>query len=365
MTRAVRRRRDHGGVRQLASGRWQATVWMDTENRRVSLGTFETRGGADAAIAAQRTDESRGQWIDPAAGLSAFQAYATSWIESHPKLGRGTRALYRTQLKSHLAPAFGNLPLKDIKPAQVRQWFGTTTASASTRAKAYRLLRAILNGAVEDELLLRNPCTIPGGGAEPRSERPMVSVKEVLAIADAAEPRFRVAFILAAFASLRNAEICGLQRRDIDCHALTVSIRRQRATVGATTLVENPKSDSQRTVAVPAQVCRLLTAHMEEFCADSPEAWVFTKRNGQPLDRHYLNRYWRQACAEVEGLPARLHLHDLRGTGATWAAIEGATLKELMDRLGHSTINAALVYQRTAKDRDRELADRMGALLDH
>lgn len=66
----------------------------------------------------------------------------------------------------------------------------------------------------------------------------------------------------------------------------------------------------------------------------------------------------------MEGIPDGLRLHDLRGTGATWAAIEGATLKELMDRLGHSTINAALFYQRTAEDRDRELADRMCLLMD-
>lgn len=242
MARPIRRRRDRGAVRQLPSGRWQASIWSPAKKKRVSLGTFPTRDDADAAIGAQRTDESRGEWIDPELGRETFAAYATDWITSHPRLGRGTRALYRSHLKTHLSPAFGATPLKDIKPATVRHWYGSTDASPSTRAKSYRLLRAILNGAIEDEFILRNPCTIKGGGEEPRRERPMVSVHQLLGIADAAEPRFRAAFLMAAFASLRNAELCGLQR------------------------------------------------HMEEFCPDDPEAWVFTKRDGSPLDRHYLNR---------------------------------------------------------------------------
>lgn len=58
-----------------------------------------------------------------------------------------------------------------------------------------------------------------------------------------------------------------------------------------------------------------------------------------------------------------LHFHDLRGSGATWAAVAGATLPELMHRLGHSTHTASLRYQHATNERHREVADRLGALL--
>ena len=57
-----------------------------------------------------------------------------------------------------------------------------------------------------------------------------------------------------------------------------------------------------------------------------------------------------------------LRFHDLRHTGATMLAQEGATIAELMDRLGHTTPKAALVYQHVAEGRDRIIADRMALL---
>jgi integrase len=51
-----------------------------------------------------------------------------------------------------------------------------------------------------------------------------------------------------------------------------------------------------------------------------------------------------------------LTFHDLRHTGATMAAATGATLAELMARIGHSTPNAALIYQHATSERDHEIA---------
>jgi integrase len=57
----------------------------------------------------------------------------------------------------------------------------------------------------------------------------------------------------------------------------------------------------------------------------------------------------------VAGIPLEmgLHLHDLRHTGSTWSAQSGATLKELMARIGHSSARAAMIYQHATRDRDQ------------
>jgi integrase len=57
-----------------------------------------------------------------------------------------------------------------------------------------------------------------------------------------------------------------------------------------------------------------------------------------------------------------LHFHDLRHTGAVLAAAAGATLAELMARLGHSTVSAALLYQHAAADRDKVIAEALSKL---
>jgi integrase len=60
-----------------------------------------------------------------------------------------------------------------------------------------------------------------------------------------------------------------------------------------------------------------------------------------------------------------LRWHDLRHTGAVLAAATGATLAQLMARLGHSTAGAALRYQHAAEDADLEIARRLSAMADN
>lgn len=58
------------------------------------------------------------------------------------------------------------------------------------------------------------------------------------------------------------------------------------------------------------------------------------------------------------------HFHDLGHTGKTFAASTGASTKELMSRMGHSSPRAALTYQHATRDRDRALADALSDLVD-
>jgi integrase len=94
--------------------------------------------------------------------------------------------------------------------------------SAVTVAKAYRLLKAIFNTAVDDGLIRRNPCRIKGPGQEKSPERPVLTVPQVYALADAVGGRYRALVLLGVFGSLRRDELAALRRSDIDFQARTV-----------------------------------------------------------------------------------------------------------------------------------------------
>ncbi|MER6976909.1 tyrosine-type recombinase/integrase [Streptomyces carpinensis] len=83
---------------------------------------------------------------------------------------------------------------------------------------------------------------------------------------------------------------------------------------------------------------------------------------GRLLGRNHFNRLWHKACSEV-GIRG-LHFHDLRHTGNTLAALTGAGTRELMARMVHSTMRAALIYQHASADRDRLIADALSGLVD-
>jgi integrase len=99
--------------------------------------------------------------------------------------------------------------------------------SAVTVAKAYRLLKAIFNTAVDDGLICRNPFRIKGAGQEKSAERPLLTVRQVYAVAASADERYRALVLLAAFSSLRWSELAALRRSDIAIQAQAVRVPRQ------------------------------------------------------------------------------------------------------------------------------------------
>ena len=114
-------------------------------------------------------------------------------------------------------------------------------------------------------------------------------------------------------------------------------------------------------MTLPAAVAAAVADHLARHVPDSPEALLFGTSSGGYLARSNWAQTFRRA-AEAIGLPS-VRPHELRHTGATLAAATGATTKELMRRLGHSSPAAALAYQHAADDRDGAIARALDATL--
>ena len=329
--------------------------------------TFAREADADRWLAAAETDIGRGDWADPDAGLIPLGEYLARWIEERPGLSIRTVELYEGLLRNHLGPTLGNVMLADLSAARVRTWrkkLLDAGVGAVTVAKAYRLLKAAMNTAVlEDGLLKANPCVIKGASVEKSPERPIATIEQAFAAADLIQPRYRLMVLLATFASLRFAEMVGLQRQDFDLVNGVVHVRRQAIqTNKGEILPTDPKSDAgKRRVVVPAVVVPEIEAHLDRFVGRAKSAWVFLGAKGARPTRQNFHTIWDKARTAA-GIPD-LHLHDLRHTGNTLAAETGATLRELMDRMGHSSARAALVYLHAREERGQSIADGMNAMV--
>ncbi|HJE58807.1 MAG TPA: tyrosine-type recombinase/integrase [Nocardiopsis listeri] len=120
-----------------------------------------------------------------------------------------------------------------------------------------------------------------------------------------------------------------------------------------------PKSKAgYRTVSLPELIVPDLRRHLDEYAAPGPNGFVFVGVRGNQLRRGNFSKYWADACSAV-GLED-VHLHDLRHTGNTFAAEAGASVRELMRRMGHSSTRAAMIYLHVRDEREREIADRLG-----
>lgn len=378
-----RRGRGTGSTRQLASGRWQARFRGPDGLMRPAPVTFDTKLDADAWLKSQTSDVDRGMWQAPdAVGYGpapTLKMYAENWLATR-ELKPTTRRRYRQLLDLHILPALGPARLDRISPATVRTWRAQLSADHPTRnAHAYSLLRTMYNTAYSDDLVKANPCRISGAGQSPARKQEVhgAELPQLATICENMHEKYTALVLLAAWCALRFGELVELRREDIDLQRMVVKVRR-----GATYIpqpgapgrgqwhVLPPKSAAGiRDVSIPPHLLPVLEKHLKEYTGRGAHALLWThpkRRKGSTgdidphLTRHALDWEYRRA-REIAGRPD-LRFHDLRHTGANLAAASGATIKELMLRLGHTTPRAAMIYQEAAQGRDKAIAEALSEI---
>jgi integrase len=354
-------------VRRLPSGRWQARVQLPDGRRINAPDTFATKSDATLWLDHQRAAIAAGRPGDPERSRVLLEDFAWEWLSHQGRLAPRTMEIYTHQLEAHILPRvvddlrpLGEQPLNALTPELIRSWHQALVFdySRSIAAKAYVRLRQILNHAVDDERIVRNPCRIRRAGTEHHGEQRFATMPELLELVEVTPERYRAIVLTAGLAGLRQGELSALRRGDIDLGSGVVHVRRKRQQLDSGEIIEGPpKSEAgKRTVALPVPLVEVLRDHLRRFVAKGDDAYVFTSVKGEPIDRNnFRRRVWLPATKEA-GLTG-LRFHDLRHTAGTLAARTGATTKELMNRLGHASANAALIYQHASAERDKSIAD--------
>ena len=370
MPPAKQTRRQFGRIQRLPSGRWRARFTdPDTGRLHNAPKTYATKIDAEAWLTDRRREIDRGLWNpDAAADETAdrkltFAEYATTFLAHRTVKGRllrpRTREHYEKLLEVHILPTFGALPLASITTKDVRTWHRTLAPDLpTTRAHAYSLFSTICNAAVADEAGLKaNPCTIKGAGqSPPAKKREPASLAELEVIVDNTPPRFRAMVLLGAWTALRYGELAELRRSDVDIVRAVVKVRRGAVRLKTGIAAGPTKSDAgARDVAIPPHLLPSIERHLAEHVRPQRDSLLFPADHGGHLSTGTMARWWGKARAAAGR--EDLRFHDLRHTGAVLAAQTGATLAELMARLGHSTPAAAMRYQHAAQGRDRHIAE--------
>jgi integrase len=338
--RPVAGRRGFGRIRQFRSGRWQASYTAPDGILYIAPSTFDAKMDAEAWLTDRRREIDRAVWsppVDkPAEAELLLVDYADAWLEQRTLKPR-TKAHYRAVLDAHVLPKLGTVALSALTPAQVRTWHASVAmGKATTRAHAYGLLRTILGTALGDG-------------------------PEIEALTAAMPERLQALVLLSAWCGLRYGESTELRRGDVDLAHGVLRVRRGVVRVDGGFVVGTPKSDAGvRDVAIPPHLLPLIEHHLSVHVEKGRDALLFPAQHGGHLAPSALYRSFYPA-REKAGRPD-LRWHDLRHTGAVLAASTGATLAELMARLGHSTPQAALRYQHAAQGRDQEIAKALSAL---
>ena len=389
-----RTRRGFGWVRKLPSGRYQAS-YLDPTGTRITAKaiedgklvplTFLDKKTAEAWLALRQSELIEKRWKPPVAREPeevVFSEYAARWLASRD-LSPRTRAEYRKVLDGPRLAWFAGYTLDRISPAMIKRWWTAHDDGHPTaRRKAYDLLHAILATASQQDEDTDAPPLIPNNPARlsartknrtptsrPKGTIRPATLAELTMIMDEMPARYSAMVLLAAWCAPRFGELTELRRRDLrinfdkDGTPVDGTLTITRAVVWPqpdTPVVKTPKSLG-REVAIPPHILAPLLTHLDTWAAPGNDGLLFPAvESGGHMKHGALYKVFRRARAAA-GRPD-LRWHDLRHTGATLAAQAGATLAELMNRLGHTTVAAALIYQHTAAGRDTEIARRLSAI---
>lgn len=385
--------RGFGYVRKLPSGKFQASYIGPDQVRHPAPSTFLAKTDAEGWLYAESRLIERDEWTSPADREAAkntpeksitVETYAESWLtqrKASRRLAPRTVAEYQRYLDRLILPELGKLKVKDVTPATIKAWLaGLDQDTPRMVFNTHTLLKSIFATAVDDEIIVRNPCREPL--RRPRRDIAEPATLDELAKITLAMPeRLRLMVELAAWCALRFGEVAELRRSDIvlnlddDKIATSGTIKVRRAVQWvkdprnpdkpAQKIVKAPKADSIRDVAIPPHLAPVMQAHLDNkaWTQWGKDGLLFpTQNGGQYRAETFTKSYWRDA-REAAGRKD-LRFHDLRHTGAMLAAASGATLAELMHRLGHSTVAAALAYQHAAQGSDARIAAELSKIAD-
>lgn len=350
-------------MEHLPSGRYRARYRGPDGRRYTAPISFVTLRDARAWLSIQQADIIRKAWTPSEAAkrpTESFGTYAETWLAERDLAPR-TREHYRKLLDQHLLPEFGELELSGIAADRVRSWHARMGDGTPTlRAHCYGLLRTIMGTACGDGKAPLNPCNIKGAGSAKRKVIIRPATKEELDTITAEMPeRYQALIPLASWVALRFGEATELRRKDFvldpDRGKGIVRVRRGVVRTDQGRIVRQPKTDAGvRDVSIPPHLVGVLAEHLARYVGPEPEALVFPAKGGQHLASSTLSRWYYKARASAGR--SDLRFHDLRHSGGTMAAQTGATLAELMGRLGHSSPQAAMRYQHVAEGRDEQIA---------
>lgn len=368
--------RRFGYIRKLPSGRYQASYVGPDGDRHAAPATFDAKIDAEAWLAAESRAVAHVEgWRAPAQRVAdeqarrerarrlTFDAVADEMLAAR-QLAVRTEANYRGLLDRHILPTFAGVPVSEITRGDVKGWYrGVAPGSPPTRKHAYDLLRNVMNFAVDEEYIATSPVRIKSASTEQRTgETVPATLAQLEALVVATPDQYRLMVMLAAWCALRRGEMRELRRSDVDHAAGVIKVRRSVVFVpGRGAVVKAPKTAAGvRDVAIPPHLMPAVREHLLAHCQPGADGLMFPAAQGGHMWDAAFGR-WYYPAREAAGRPD-LRFHDLRHTGAVLAAQSGATVAELMHRLGHTTPAAAMRYQHAAGERDRQIAAGLSAL---
>lgn len=347
-----------GNVQKRDNGKWRAR-YRDPSGREHAR-HFDRKVDAERWLVSMESTKHRGEWVDPAMSRITVGDWSTRWLEGQSQLKPQTRERYRNIVRVQVLPEWGQVRLSAISHADVVAWVAKLVAdgyAASTVRQIHRVLSLMLDLAVRDGRLPRNPATGVRLPRAAKGEPVFLSHTQVEQLAEACIDYDLFVRVL-AYTGMRWGEATAVRVRRLDLMKRRIEVVHTAVELNGQMTYGTPKTHQRRSVPVPRSLVDALAEHV---AGKDPDDLVFTTPRGDVMRNHnFRSRVFAPAAAFI-GLPG-LTPHDLRHTAASLAVQAGANVKAVQRMLGHASAAMTLdVYAGLFNDDLDAVADRLDA----
>ncbi len=280
-----------------------------------------------------------------------------------PTLQHSTQRDYRSLLRRHLLPAFGDTRLCDLQRADAQLFLTEKGKQLATKTVHHLrvLLSRVLGLAVDWGFVPEN---ITRGTKLPKktpaSEPPFLTIAQTTQLLSGLDGLPSLLVLVAVLTGLRRGELFGLRWKYVDFDRRLLYVRES--------LYEGrfglPKTKSSvRDVPMSETLCSALTEHRDATSRKEPDGLVFCDERGQPLNpQKVLEEVIYPVCDTLK-LP-RVGWHAFRHTYATLLSELGESIKTTQALLGHSDLGTTLsVYTHAVPESQRRAVAKLDRVL--
>ena len=208
-------KRQFGNIRQLPSGRWQASYWHNGVRENAPT-TFATKKDADLFLAYARKGIDDGTWKRKNEGNQPFAPFALQWLESKKgeQIRQTTFEDYERLIKLHIIPKWGSFSLNSIKHIEVQNWINTLSSGSARKVKS--TMNQVMIEAIRNGILESNPCEYLKTRRTSKYEPNILTTNQMIALFEEIPPRYRLFTATLGLMGLRFGEACALRaKRDL------------------------------------------------------------------------------------------------------------------------------------------------------
>ena len=321
-------------IREHPTTKRPSVYWYEPNGRKRQK-TFQNKSDAVKFKKIIEAELLTNRYTSPFAGQTLIQDWLETIGYSRQSNRESTKIQHKLMYNKLIVPYFGSKKLDSVRPTDVVDFLfhlQNLDYSSETQRKVLNLLSRVFETAVEEEMIVKNPCKtslVRSSVAPPEFKEQRFLTRDKLEwLSDTINPQYKELILFAGLTGLRKGELFALETSDITNNKVTVT--KSLTLINGKAEVTHPKTKkSIRTIDIPKE--------LQSYFNNLEDGPVFPSIKGSRVQAgNFRNRYFQPAVKASIGEPFRFH--DLRHTAVALAIKENKHPFEISKMLGHTSI---------------------------